>query len=50
VNGKCFVAGTSVHTESGVRPVESVKQGDRVWAYDLFSREWLLSPVYETRY
>lgn len=27
----CFIAGTLVRTESGLRPVETLEEGDRVW-------------------
>lgn len=41
----CFVAGTPVHTENGLRPIEQVRVGERVWAYDPERREWVLAPV-----
>jgi RHS repeat-associated protein len=31
----CFVAGTLVDTEQGLRPIETIKEGDRVWAQDV---------------
>lgn len=30
----CFAAGTLVHTENGLRPIEEVKKGDLVWSRD----------------
>ena len=41
----CFPAGTPVHAEGGVRAIESVRPGERVWAYDLASKQWELRPV-----
>ncbi|TQK51785.1 intein [Streptomyces sp. SLBN-118] len=32
--GKCFPAGTKVATESGPKPIEQIKVGDRVWSTD----------------
>ena len=34
VPGKCFAAGTPVHTAQGLRPIEDVAVGDLVWARD----------------
>jgi hypothetical protein len=34
VHYSCFAAGTPVHTQSGLRPIESVQLGDRVLAAD----------------
>jgi hypothetical protein len=36
----CFPAGTPVHTLEGIRPIESVRVGDEVWAYDLTTSSW----------
>jgi hypothetical protein len=44
----CFPAGTPVSTESGQRPIEEVRAGDRVWAYSLSEGKWQLRPVTET--
>jgi hypothetical protein len=33
--GKCFVAGTLIHTPDGPRPIEEIRVGDKVWAHDL---------------
>ena len=30
----CFTAGTLVDTEAGLRPIEDIKVGERVWAWD----------------
>jgi len=30
----CFPAGTPVHTEFGIKNIEDIRIGDRVWAYD----------------
>ncbi|MFF3768885.1 polymorphic toxin type 27 domain-containing protein [Streptomyces sp. NPDC002232] len=32
--GRCFPAGTKVSTESGAKPIEQIKIGDRVWSSD----------------
>ncbi len=45
---KCFVAGTPVHTENGLKPIEEVAVGDRVWAFDRQGQEWRLCPVVQT--
>jgi Pretoxin HINT domain len=44
----CFVAGTPVHTDSGLRPIEQVRVGERVWAYDRQAQQWRLCPVTDT--
>ncbi len=44
----CFPAGTLVGTKDGLRPIETVAAGDRVWAIDLRTREWQLSGVAKT--
>jgi hypothetical protein len=31
-NGTCFAAGTPVHTEDGLRPIEDVREGDLLWS------------------
>lgn len=33
-NAACFVAGTSVLTATGIVPIEKIKEGDQVWAWD----------------
>ena len=45
---ECFPAGTPVHTEAGVRAIETIKAGDRVWSFDLARAEWVLKVVLET--
>ena len=47
-NGGCFLAGTLVATESGHKPIETVRAEDRVWAFDLVTGEWRLCRVVET--
>jgi Flp pilus assembly pilin Flp len=32
--GKCFAAGTPVHTEHGLRAIEDVEEGDYIWSRD----------------
>lgn len=31
----CFVAGTTVHTKDGTKPIEKIRIGDKVWAKNL---------------
>jgi hypothetical protein len=45
VGGNCFVAGTPVSTEHGLRPIESVRVGDRVWSFNHRTGGWELKPV-----
>ena len=45
---QCFAAGTLVMTEPGLRPIELVREGDRVWALDLATQERCLKPVLKT--
>jgi hypothetical protein len=44
----CFPAGTPVATAAGLRPIESVVEGQLVWAYDLIASEWQLRRVLRT--
>jgi RHS repeat-associated protein len=44
----CFPAGTVVVTESGQRPIESIRAGERVWAKDLRDGRWKLRHVLQT--
>lgn len=44
----CFPAGTPVHTEDGVRPIEDVKTGDKVWSYNEENGEVALQEVVQT--
>lgn len=41
----CFPAGTSVLTSDGLRPIESVRPDDKVWAHDLVTGAWRLCRV-----
>jgi RHS repeat-associated protein len=41
----CFVAGTLVSTETGLRPIEEVRSGEQVWAYDFATGAWKLCEV-----
>jgi hypothetical protein len=43
----CFIAGTPVATEDGLRPIETVKANERIWAFDFESKKWSLQPVVE---
>jgi hypothetical protein len=45
---KCFVAGTPVHAADGLKPIEDIRAGDRVWAFDRQRQEWALCPVERT--
>jgi len=42
---QCFIAGTPVATENGLRPIEEIRPGDRVWAWNEASDEVTLRPV-----
>ena len=42
---QCFVAGTPVATEDGLKPIEEIKQGDKVWAWNEVTDEMTLRPV-----
>jgi RHS repeat-associated protein len=46
--GWCFPAGTLVHTNTGLRPIEEVATGDSVWAFDLVTGKWRVCKVLET--
>jgi hypothetical protein len=41
----CFIAGTPVHTETGPKPIEQVRAGERVWAFDPRQQAWVLADV-----
>jgi len=41
----CFVAGTLVDTEAGLRPIEDIEVGERVWARDEETGETALKSV-----
>ncbi|GAA4714512.1 polymorphic toxin-type HINT domain-containing protein [Promicromonospora umidemergens] len=46
--GKCFVAGTLIHTPDGPRAIEEIRVGDKVWARDLETGRDELQLVVET--
>jgi RHS repeat-associated protein len=46
--GACFVAGTVVASEDGLKPIEEIKVGERVWAADERTGEVALKEVLET--
>ena len=46
--GVCFVAGTPVLTASEPKPIEDIKAGDMVWAWDESTGEVALKQVVET--
>ncbi|WP_212759467.1 polymorphic toxin-type HINT domain-containing protein, partial [Promicromonospora citrea] len=46
--GKCFVAGTLVHTPDGPRRIEEIRVGDKVWARDTVTGRDELALVAET--
>lgn len=45
IQPNCFAAGTPVATETGLRPIESIAVGERVWARDELTGEDALAPV-----
>jgi hypothetical protein len=45
LGGNCFVAGTPVSTEHGLRPIERVRVGERVWSFNHRTGGWELKPV-----
>jgi RHS repeat-associated protein len=45
--GQCFPAGTPVHTTVGLKAVEQITAGDRVWAYDHRQLRWSEREVVE---
>ncbi len=44
-NSACFATGTIVHSESGLRPIESLRKGDRVWAFNFMTQKWELATL-----
>ncbi len=42
---QCFLAGTLVATEAGLKPIEVIKAGDNVWAWNEVTEELALRPV-----
>jgi hypothetical protein len=47
-DGSCFAAGTPVATATGLRPIESIRPGDWVWAADVTTGEVALKRVVNT--
>ncbi|MGE0536252.1 MAG: polymorphic toxin-type HINT domain-containing protein [Pirellulales bacterium] len=47
-NKMCFVAGTKVHTDRGLRNIEELRVGDRVLARDEETGEQAYQPILET--
>jgi hypothetical protein len=45
---QCFPAGTQVHTSQGLKYIEQIVAGDRVWAYCHRRLEWEEQEVFET--
>lgn len=48
VPGQCFAAGTLVSTAEGLRGIETIRRGDRVWAQDVETGALELKPVTAT--
>lgn len=46
--GTCFVAGTLIKTEEGLKPIEDIRVGDKVWAHNFETGEDELRPVDRT--
>jgi hypothetical protein len=44
----CFPAGTPVHTEHGLKNIEDIQVGDRVWAFNEETKEIALQEVVHT--
>lgn len=44
----CFPAGTKVHTDEGLRNIEDIRAGDRVWSYNEETGEQSLQEVLQT--
>ncbi|MCD4744587.1 MAG: cadherin-like domain-containing protein, partial [Desulfobacteraceae bacterium] len=44
----CFITGTLVHTDKGLKPIEDVKKGDLVWSKDEKTSKMLLQKVTKT--
>lgn len=47
-SSKCFIAGTLVYSDDGAIPIEQIKTGDYVWAWDEDSGDVALKQVVET--
>jgi len=43
-----FVEGTEVWTKQGLKPIEQITSGTKVYAYDIESEKWSYKPVIET--
>lgn len=41
----CFVAGTPINTSSGMKPIESIRVGEGVYAYDESNNSVVIAPV-----
>ena len=48
IESGCFVGGTLVNTEYGLKKIENIKIGEKVYTYDLVNREVILKEVTET--
>jgi len=46
--GKCFVAGTFIHTCNGYKKIEGIKSGDLVWSYNTETHKKELRKVLKT--
>ena len=46
--GTCYVAGTLIKTEEGLKPIEDIRVGDKVWAHNFETGEHELRPVDRT--
>ncbi|WP_080732440.1 polymorphic toxin-type HINT domain-containing protein [Porphyromonas gulae] len=44
----CFPAGTKVHTDEGLKNIEDIRAGDRVWSYNEETGEQSLQEVLQT--
>ena len=44
-DGTCFSAGTLIGTANGLRPIETIRAGNQVWAYDIVRSDWRLCTV-----
>lgn len=44
----CFAAGTPIETPTGARPIETLREGDIVWSYDLLAGRPVAAPISRT--
>ncbi|MCB9261405.1 MAG: hypothetical protein H6607_03445 [Flavobacteriales bacterium] len=44
----CFLAGTMVHTEQGLKPIEDLKTGENVWSYNEKTKTTELQLILQT--